>query len=366
MLQVDWLQLNIRNTGNGFKLHPDFELVDLNKPNSIFAKLYEWRYKGEKIGLLQAEPHSAIIDKNTLILQVENKLLYNSGIGVIMQNYLACNNWEFKGFTRLDIAFDFNHFKDGLHPQEFIKQFLSGQVRKTDKTKISTVAESGEHEGLHLLQYEYIRFGSGKSDLTYYLYNKSKELLDVKDKPYIREKWLKSGLKNVFDVWRLEFRIRGNQKMIVDTFTGESKTLREFGLDLLQPKSLETLFFSLAEKYFDFRYHTHQANVSRLPRIELFTFKPYGSVIASVPKKDSSGRADKVFIKKLCFLDAELIRQGMVNYHEERYLRNLITYKIVKHDLISWAKHKEFVPDECIRGQSDLFTSAMSSCSILQ
>lgn len=42
--------------------------------------------------------------------------------------------------------------------------------------------------------------GSGKSSYSVYLYNKSKELKEVKDKPYIRELMEKAGFNNNEDV----------------------------------------------------------------------------------------------------------------------------------------------------------------------
>jgi hypothetical protein len=345
MIQIDWLQINFRNKKGFFDLSAGFELIDTGKQTQAFCKVYELNKDGRRVGVITAEPRSEVIPKETMIIKFENDLLYNSGIHAIITNWFNVNNFEFKGFSRLDVCYDFNYFAKGVHPKQFIDMFLKGEIRKTDKTKVYTIAETG-----HELRYEYLRFGSSKSELSYYLYNKSKELTDVKDKGYIREIWRKNGL-NEHDAWRLEFRLQSDAKQLINTFTGEVKTMREIGLDLLQQKNLQTLYFSLAAKYFDFRYaaiYGADSNVSRWPRINLFEFRQYEYTIKSPGRKLQSGRADRAFIKKLCYLNDELMRRGYGESHELKYFESTISYMLVKHDLVKWAKYKEFVPNSVI------------------
>lgn len=343
MIKIDWLQINIRNIHPTFKLGVGFELVDTEKQTMLFKKLYELKQDGNVVATITAEPRNEVMSKDLMIIKFENKLLYNSGAHALVHNFLKVNNFKFHSFTRLDLCYDFNYFHGGLHPKEFINQFLTGQIRKTDKCHVYTIAENG-----HAMNYEYLRFGSNTSDLTYYLYNKTKELADVKDKPYIREMWQKNGL-NEHDVWRLEFRIKSGRKLMVNTFNGEVKQLNEWGLELLDQKHLQTLYASLVEKYFDFRYHANDSNVTRLPRVNLFAqFKNFEWELKSPSKKEASGRADKVFVKKMCFLNYELCKLGVDNDHELRFMKDIIRYTITKHDLIEWARYKEFVPPEVL------------------
>jgi hypothetical protein len=344
MLSIDWLQISIL-------FHPDvktftpsmhYEFIETDKKTINFNKLHEVRYHGQTIAYITSEPRHDWMDKTLMIIKFENSYLYADNLDAKIHCFLTFNKLVFRGYTRLDVAYDFNKFDTGQHPKEFIKHYMAGAFRKTDKCKMA--AYGSNKEGFDP---EYIKWGKGTSDLSYYLYNKTIELREVKHKDWIVQRWLSAGY-DISDVWRLEFRIKSQHKMIVDDFGGESKTLQEFGLELLNARNQKTLFSALYTRYFDFRQRNGDSNVTRMPRIELFKdFRAYGFHIQDRPKSDKhTSRSEKIFIKMMCDYNEEMQRlyPDFFSDHDIKVFEGAIAVKIKQAGLLDWAYTRNFVP----------------------
>lgn len=349
MLAVDWLQITILHTDiNATKFSPakgvEFRLTDKKTQN--FNELYEVTQDGITIGWITAKPKEDFLDKTLMIMKFENSYLYDDFLDRKIVNFLAFNGLKFRGYTRVDLSYDFNRFENGMHPKEFINHYLRGVFQKTDKCKIGLHGSNKEK-----FEPEYIKWGTNNSDLSYYLYNKTIEMQDVKHKTHIASRWLSAGY-DMEDVWRLEFRVKSQLKLVVDASTGESKTLQEYGLDLLTAENIKLLYSALYTRYFDFRHNNGQNRIQRMPRVELFTtFRSYLFFVRDLPKSDvRSNRCEKIFIKMLCQENEELNRffpSGFRN-HEPNVLHDLISLKITQGALRDWAYNKNYVPTECL------------------
>lgn len=211
------------------------------------------------------------------IIKLCNKYCYGLNEINDLLDYLLSINVRLKSISRLDICMDFQRFDNGLLPQTLIKKFVSSEYYKLGTSKFTTIGNQNEK-----VEYDYIRFGSGKSSYSVYLYNKTKELREVKDKPYIRESWEKVGFNSNDDVWRLEFSIRSDAKHLIyleseftelptgkilnDTTaeimnsnvkigidaTGKKRAYLPINCNMLEGESLVRLFASLSANYFRF------------------------------------------------------------------------------------------------------------------
>lgn len=166
--------------------------------------------QGDKVLTLLYNPHSRIINKYSLFVEVANSLLYGDFDYILdLLQYLHTNTWQ--SLSRFDIATDFN---PTAHQSAVINELQAG-----------TAYVQGKREGSMFHRYQQgstvdrvahcISWGSKYSDVKFKLYNKTMEITEVDDKgrtwctkPYIQSKWLAHGL-DPKNVWRLEVSIMG-------------------------------------------------------------------------------------------------------------------------------------------------------------
>jgi len=351
MIFCDWLELNCRSLNFPLivKLPEHYDLIDDGHRTSNFNHLVQVTYKQKLICHIKYEPRADFMEKEMILVKFENSLLYSQTYNVDVALHLQNLGLKFHSFTRIDLSFDFNKLQE-YHPRDIIISYMNERIIKTDKAKMQLVGTTNKG-----FIPQYLKFGSNKTGLQYYLYNKSKELKDVKDKPYIRNWWKKLQLNDT-DVWRMEFRIQSAfLYTITDIITGESKPLNEFGLELLEMKNLNDLFYLLALKHLDFRIKDENyKNPAKWQRLELFKYRPYALAIMNVPKGDPSTRMNKIFINMLCD-EYHTLHKMHDNFqdHEKQALLNMIALNISKYSLQEWAKFNYKIPTEAISKEID-------------
>lgn len=245
-----------------------------------------------QIAVVSFQPLSQILPLDSAHLKVINKFLYQDGLKEFVNELLIELDLKFKNYSRLDIAADFKQFYKHSCPN-FIKLFINRKVLKLKSTSFHLDGHATRSMPIH-----YLRFGSKYSDLQFYIYNKSKELRDKTNKPYIIEKWERSGLKpNQYDVWRIEFSLKPSQFGLVDKETGEANNFET--LDVLLPENTVELFYSLLLNHAVFVYNDGQVKKQRMKRVELLKVTDYRKIYQKVSFKETSNRMDKVFIKML-------------------------------------------------------------------
>ena len=278
-------------------------------------------------------PHSEILAKNMVLLKIDNKYLYNDSLISFIDEILQAFELSLKNITRIDLACDFNNFKYKCKPAQFIKNFMSGILIKHGKTKYKVMGAQCDK-----LTYEYLRFGSDTSTFSYYLYNKSLELKVKSNKPWIIQNWEKNFLDIDSDVWRLEFSIKSNLLELMDNTTAETFALNM--LEVLKPNNIMLLYIALLEKYWQFSKPCKDTNKSRWPRIEFFDMAHVSQQLIRLSEKKPSNRMDKVFIKKLAELSAEL--RDTHNENSE-FSYSLLKHAIDRTMLNSWAKNNQII-----------------------
>lgn len=292
-------------------------------------------------------PVSKIIDRRGCLVKLSNRELYQPDFSYRFVNFLASYGLKYKSISRLDLCYDCNRFVNGLSPRRLINSFLSGRYLKNcqpsytiqadtqsdkrdqlvdaieAKIKSCDVSNTAELKNAvrsviydrikrsdaskcklrgsarNVRDINYVSFGSHASSVCSYLYNKTKELREVKDKPYIRQLWKLNGIDETSDVWRVEISIKKDSKTLLELSTGE---IFSISTDMLKLQAdIEDLFYTYAAKYFDFRINDLTKNKSRMKSVAIFEHAP--DVVTKRPirltlSKDTT-KADKIFIRRL-------------------------------------------------------------------
>jgi len=298
VITMDWLQIHVRQVPDAYPLQlGKFIIVRQDFHTKQFSDVYYIFIEKDMVATLVGRPHSGILQKDSGLLKIENKYLYQEGIKGLVEDLLKALDLKFINVSRIDIACDFNEFQKGLNPERFIYYFMNGQYVKLLKSKFFV---SGMHTRNN--SFEYIRFGASSSMLCYYIYNKSKEMNEVKQKPWITELWKEKGLDTSRDVWRLEFRIHSNPRGLVDEETGETYAFSK--LEILD--TYNEVYRALFHKYMDFRYEDGQEKKCRMKKIPLLALQKPSANIMRLTDKMASNRSDKIFMRMMIELREEL------------------------------------------------------------
>ena len=302
-INVDWLQVYCHDDNLGF-LHDIYYGVSAYEFNLLphgtrhFKELWEVIDEdGEKYAIIQRVPHSSIISADGAIIQLCNRELYRPYYASNFIVFLSSHHFRYKSISRLDICFDSNYLYKKLKHSKLIKDLMTGVVLKNNQSKVAwnfnAIANVGKP-----MECNSCSFGSKSSSVSTKMYNKTLEMKEQKQKPYIIESWGYNGLNLDMDVWRIEISIKSDASTTIRTDSGEIFRLDP---DSLRMQELtENIFFSYAEKYFSFKRNNGTKNKTRMPDLPIFpkersiTLRP----IRITEEKDS-GRSDRIFLKKL-------------------------------------------------------------------
>ena len=215
---IDWLTINGTLMGNEIEPRIIISGIYTQKRecgSNVFAKIMDiFNATDELIGTIVYNPHSSILDKRFAQLQIANKWLYVGNLDKLLNKILFHSNFELTGISRLDFACDLYEFEKGLTPEKFIRDFANENVTKLNASKFTLWGKTNQY----MRDYHQLSIGDHTSVFSWKLYNKSKELRECHDKPYIRYKWQKKLLNydENKDVWRLEVSIKNWSKIKVE------------------------------------------------------------------------------------------------------------------------------------------------------
>lgn len=330
-LSLDWVQIQVIVPRKDYEFCSGvYQIKREDYQTRHFKDVFVISHKDEPVATLAANPHSHILDFNCGLLKIHNKFLYNHDFIFWLRQFLKGAQLTFKSISRLDIALDFTDFAYGLKPEKFIKSFLSDKIMKTGKARFKCEGSQDKETTFH-----YLKFGSETSDITYYLYNKSKEMEEKTLKPWIAESWAQNGYKNELPMWRLEFSLKSSKKNFVCLDGGDTFNMADF--NLLEFANFLQLYKMLLKKYFSFVYKGKQSRKDRMKPVTLFTnFTPLPCVIDLSKKKDST-RSSKIFARKLMELNQDL--RG-ADFSLAVFNNELLSLFVVERDLVRWAEQK--------------------------
>ena len=215
---------------------------------------------------------ASFLDMNGCHLRLCNRTCYLDNAADLMQEFISRYHYTFKRIAKVDIALDFERFDYGDMPQRFLNRYVQGRYSKINQSNISAHGQD-EWSGRHWWS---VSWGAEKSPVLTRFYCKSKELAEVKDKPYIRQAWAVTGLVDDVvslqkkdangdwykpEIWRVEFSVRSAVKnwVTIDDQVTPGLKKRSFRNTLEVYNSREKIlqmFASLQLHYFHFRkYH---------------------------------------------------------------------------------------------------------------
>ena len=293
---IDWLQM-FGVLGVEFKegQHGIFTAKKEEYQTRHFKELYTIFLGTDEVATLQAQPHSKIIDTGNAIIKISNKYLYQKELQLFTNNLMKCLNFKFVSISRIDLNIDFEVFQNGYKVSNFLRDFTTGNIIKHGKNKFKLQGTQSE-----VLEYDYLRFGSATSNISTYIYNKSKELREVKNKPWIIDSWKLNGMNNEVDVYRLEFSIKKMNKNAVNEDDGTFIQMND--LSMIIRNNFESIIKYLIQKIWKFSTKVNWVKTKekyRCKTIDFFKFGVQNISLQRVSEKKQSNRMDKVFIKKL-------------------------------------------------------------------
>lgn len=319
-ISVDWLQVYCLVTrpiaecesydysaqGESYNIH-----LSANHP-PMFNELWEIRHKssGMKVATMQTSPRSPKLNSRMCLLRLENRVLYSTTYIHLLYSIMESMGLIYKGITRIDLCYDCNKYAGGRSPARFINQFLSRQEDQDGYIYLNGIkmfSAYGTKSRTSSSKVTSISFGSDKSKIRSYIYDKTKELQEVKDKPWIREYWKENGLisEDKEHVFRSEISIKAEGTDLLNMSTGEL-----FRLDpsfLVHRDTIEKLFHFYAHKYFDFRIKCGQKLRRNFKSLYLFECKVISDTCKPIyiNKSADTGRMERICLNKLERLSSE-------------------------------------------------------------
>lgn len=290
VISIDWLSLYC--DFSEYEIRNNYDVNVMPYSTRQFKVIEEVIKDKEVIATIQRVPVSSVIKENTGIVKFNNRILYQRNAIEYVKEFLRRFKIKVINISRIDICADFNSFQTYENPHDFITDFVSGSILKNGRCDFSL---SGEHAYSNV--FNYFRVGKKTSDVVVYLYNKSKEMKDVKFKHYIHNKWVRNGLDVKKNVWRLEVSISGRGREFIEKDTGE---IREITLDsIYSPEGVAELFHIFINHYFNFKQNDGTKNKSRMKDVQLFNVNASRILTTPLPKFKDTMKADKVLCKTL-------------------------------------------------------------------
>ena len=314
-----------------------------------------------------------IFDPLSCHIRLSNRYCYHPDAINLFSNFLLSHYYTIQHIFRLDLCLDFEKFDRGDDPHDFLMRYLRGKFTKINQGNLSAHGKD-RWEGR---DFNSVSWGAPSSMVTTKMYCKTLELLEAKDKPYIRYAWMAAGLVDDYQhltktradgtiytptIWRVEFSIRSSARhwLIVEDCNGhKSKRIaknHDLGCYATKLQQLEA-FAMLAHHYFHFKHYQKDQRKDRCPDKVLFDFglnhKPYvlDRLLADAPKNTAEQsllkklqqfrivHPEKELIQACDVLIKELeqlaIRHTLPNYYdrtEAQLLQLLINRRLSMHD----------------------------------
>lgn len=333
-ISLDWMQFYCERSpwavpSSFTTTKGSYEVEKQSYSTNLWLDVYIIKHRGREFATLCCNPRNSGMPERGCTLKLANRVLYSHEWLNESKQMMAEMGLRYKGITRVDVAYDCNVLAGGRSVPSFLMQYFShapyceGHIIRSGSRKV-TINATRSNKGS--VEISAMRWGSKGSDIGAYAYNKSLELREVKDKPWIRETWEKAGLIDSFNeaewaklsekekqrkieqgdvqsyienpVWRFEISIKAHGKDLLNIDTGEL-----FKLDISyfeQQNAVENLFYTYAAKVFDFRMSTGQTTIRNYPPLKIFEMS---REVTERPVRVSlladTGRTEKMIVNRL-------------------------------------------------------------------
>ena len=300
-VNIDWLEVHVLEDNSLYPCDVDFFIRhgwQVNRRdygtrvyNEMFTLLDK---EGQPFLEIRRNPKSdnslqGILDPLSCHIRLVNRYCYFDNAVTVLRDFLAKYSYTFRRIYRIDICLDFEKFDLGDYPQKFVTRYLAhkySKINQCNRTTHGTDKWAGCEDN-------YISWGNPKSMVSTKLYNKSKELREVHDKPYIRQSWWACGLVDnpmtctkrdregkeyKPEIWRVEFSVHAGSAgwCIIEDCNGAKRKLKsmEHRLDNYDTREkILQVFASLAHHYFHFKVFEPDQRKDRCKDKVLFVWK---------------------------------------------------------------------------------------------
>lgn len=188
-----------------------------------YREMFTLKKDGEPLLEVRRSPYSVKSNGGVFLprachLRLTNSACYSKDPVGLMREFITSNEIIYHNITRVDICLDLKQFDDGKLPQDFVAEYMEGRFFKVHLTNLSGYGEErtgGSYQvfgkdSQYQRIYSSIKWGSASSKITVKLYDKTKEMGEQRDKPYIRNYWYAAGLLSSEDNVRMA-KIRDNR-----------------------------------------------------------------------------------------------------------------------------------------------------------
>ena len=333
-ISVDWLQVYCLNNLSdvpsvGYGNCRKFTAEKLDRLTPLWTEVYVIKHNNIEVAEYCRCPRSSALDAKGCTIKLHNRILYSAQFIEVLKQVMEFLEVKYVGVTRLDLCYDCNYLHGHRSVHDFLFQYFvhapycSGHIIRNGSRKVQINATRTTHGATTISA---MRWGSKSSAVGVYCYNKSLELLEVHDKPWIRETWEQAGLVNDYDaqgwntlddrekqkkidsghsadyvkkpVWRFEISIKSEGRDIINLSTGQ---LFRIDLSYLTTQEyIEKLFYVYANKYLDFRESTGQSEIRNYPKMCIFEV-PGNTELKPIHinKNADTGRTEKIAANRL-------------------------------------------------------------------
>lgn len=348
-ISVDWLQIYCLNNLSdvplvGYAEFKEFSSKKTDRVTPLWTEVYTVYMGRTEVAEYCRFPRSSAMDARGCTIKLHNRILYSAQFIKILRAVIQFLQVNYVGVTRLDLCYDCNYLHGHRSVHDFLFQYFvhapycSGHIIRNGSRKVQVNATRTTHGATTISA---MRWGSRSSAVGVYCYNKSLELLEVHDKPWIREAWENVGLINDYDadgwntlddrkkqdikdggktdsyiktaVWRFEISIKSEGRDILNLNTGQL-----FRIDLsylTTQEHIEHLFYIYANKYLDFRESTGQTEIRNYPKMCVFEVQGKAELKpVHINQCHDSGRTEKIAanrLKKLAATYSDLTTQDL-------------------------------------------------------
>lgn len=338
-INIDWLNVSFLESIDSprdaiFFREQGFEIKERAYGTPVFNQMFVICQRGIPIYEIRREPRSrkdrgGIMNPRLCQIRLDNRVCYSERPIDELRKFVLAYGYEYQGISRVDICLDFNKFDSGSDPGKFILKYMRAEISKINQCNLSAHGR----DNWTGRDFNSLKWGSDASLISTKLYNKTLELAQNHDKPYIRQAWLDAGLDLSIPVWRLEFSIKAESRHVVSS-DGDLIEMNLTNIDTRE--KLLFLFMGLAQKYFHFKrvefIGDKPKRKDRCKDVTTFIYakgiEPYRPI--HIVEKQIPDRTDRILLKRL------------ENYRDDEIWRDGKNYDAIV-NVIKYMKHRFFI-----------------------
>jgi len=265
LTNCDWLSFSVlmtlteeeKATGPQLTPPPGYTLTEASGTNMYKHRAMLYNQHGDKVMTLLWQPHSRIIDGESLFVEVANPLLYDSRHLQVRDLLQQIHPHTWQSLSRLDIATD---FQPTVAQMAVINMLRSGSAYVQGKRDASQWLTQTSADKYVTLQPHQLTWGNKNSQIKWKLYNKSKEIYETDtagrtwcNKPYIAALWEANGFATDRDTWRIEVSIMSSGQL-------QWRGLRLSWDTVADPATLANLYYDLYQTRLKIRLNQGHEN----------------------------------------------------------------------------------------------------------